>query len=222
MALVGSGSATPQLSISNDQISRRVETNDDWIRSRTGIRERCIVDQGSSLTTLATNAGQKALDMAGWGSDEVDLILLATSTPDDLFGMAPAVQAALGNSRAVAFDLTAACSGFLFAMVTAAQFLQTGTMRKALVIAADQLSRWVDWNDRRTCVLFGDGAGALAMEAVAVENNGLLGFRICSDGARGDCLNLPQTQTFLPLVDGHCHQQVFVPCPTAATVLALT
>ena len=207
MALVGSGSATPQLSISNDQISRRVETNDDWIRSRTGIRERCIVDQGSSLTALATNAGQKALDMAGWGSDEVDLILLATSTPDDLFGMAPAVQAALGNSRAVAFDLTAACSGFLFAMVTAAQFLQTGTMRKALVIAADQLSRWVDWNDRRTCVLFGDGAGALAMEAVAVENNGLLGFRICSDGARGDCLNLPQTQTFLPLVDGHCLQQ---------------
>ena len=207
MALVGSGSATPQLRISNDQISRRVETNDEWIRSRTGIRERRIVDQEGGLTALAAGAGQKALEMAGWSPADVDLILLATSTPDDLFGMAPAVQAALGNSKAAAFDLTAACSGFLFGLVTAAQFLQTGVVRKALVIAADQLSRWVDWNDRRTCVLFGDGAGALAMEAVDVENNGLLGFRIRSDGARGDCLNLPQTQTFLPLVDGHRHQQ---------------
>ncbi len=103
------------------------------------------------------------------------------------------MQALIGAGSAVAFDLTAACSGFLFSLVTAAQYLRTGAMTRALVIGADQLSRWVDWDDRRSCVLFGDGAGAVAVEACPAENDGLLGFRLNSDGARGDCLTLAQT-----------------------------
>jgi 3-oxoacyl-[acyl-carrier-protein] synthase-3 len=120
---------------------------------------------------------------------------LATSSPDDLFGTAPRVQAALGARQAVAFDLTAACSGFLFALVTAAQYIRTGSVRRALVIGADQLSRWVDWSDRRTCVLFGDGAGAVALEACPGEQDDLLAFRLRSDGSRHACLTLAQRET---------------------------
>ena len=112
---------------------------------------------------LSHKAASLALEMAGWDPSSIDLVLLATSTPDDLFGSAPQVQANLGATKAVAFDLTAACSGFLFALITAAQYLRNGTMRRALVIGADQLTKWVDWDDRRSCVLFGDGAGAVAI-----------------------------------------------------------
>ena len=143
--------------------------------------------------------------MAGWSADTLDLVLLATSTPDDLFGSAPRVQAALGARNAVAFDLTAACSGFLFALVTASQYLRTGAMRRVLVIGADQLSRFVDWDDRRSCVLFGDGAGALAMEAS--EEDGLQGFLLRSDGARGGVLNLPALDTGAPLAGQAEHRQ---------------
>ena len=121
MALVGSGSAVPSASISNTQLSSRVDTNDDWIRTRTGIGARRVAGPHESLTSLAAQAAQAALDHAGWAAEDVDLILLATSSPDDLFGTAPRVQAALGAKRAVAFDLTAACSGFLFALITAGQ-----------------------------------------------------------------------------------------------------
>ena len=202
MALVGSGSAVPAASISNTQLSSRVHTNDDWIRSRTGIGARRVAGPSESLTTLATQAAQAALDHAGWAPEELDLILLATSSPDDLFGTAPRVQAALGAHRAVAFDLTAACSGFLFALITAGQYLATGAMRRALVIGADQLSRWVDWDDRSTCVLFGDGAGAVAVEACPGAESGLLGFRMRSDGSRNGCLTLAQTTHHEPLLEG--------------------
>ena len=130
--------------ITNNQLGLRVETSDEWIRSRTGISTRRVSSADQRLSDLAAEAGRSALEMAGWSADSLDLVLLATSTPDDLFGSAPAVQAALGASNAVAFDLTAACSGFLFSLVTAAQYLRTGAMRKALVIGADQLSRFVD------------------------------------------------------------------------------
>ena len=143
--------------------------------------------------------------MAGWSADTLDLVLLATSTPDDLFGSAPRVQAALGASHAVAFDLTAACSGFLFALVTASQYLHTGAMRRVLVIGADQLSRFVDWDDRRSCVLFGDGAGALALEAS--DGDGLHGFLLRSDGTRGGVLNLPALDTAAPLAGQAKHRQ---------------
>ncbi len=207
VALVGCGSATPSQRINNDQLGQRVDTSDAWIRSRTGISARRVIGPDETLTGLSHQAAANALTMAGWESESVDLIILATSTPDDLFGSAPQLQAMLGAREAVAFDLTAACSGFLFALVTAAQFLRTGAMRRALVIGADQLSRWVNWDDRRSCVLFGDGAGAVALEATSAAQNGLLGFQLKSDGSRGDCLNLPQVQNYLSLVAGTSHQQ---------------
>ena len=206
MALKACGSARGSQRISNDQLGERVETNDDWIRTRTGIRNRRIAGPGQTLSILAADAAREALTMAGWDADSVDLILLATSTPDDLFGSAPKVQALLGAKRAVAFDLTAACSGFLFALITASQFLRTGSMRRVLVIGADQLSSWVDWDDRRSCILFGDAAGALALEACPQDENGLLGFQMRTDGSRGDCLNVPQTSSRSPLIGDSSHQ----------------
>ena len=159
IALVASGRSLPAASISNQDLSQRVETDDAWIRSRTGIGARRVAGPAESVTSLAAAAGLAALDQAGWHPEDLDLILLATSSPDDLFGTAPRVQAALQASNAVAFDLTAACSGFLFALITAAQYLRSGAMKRVLVIGADQLSRWLDWDDRRTCVLFGDEIG---------------------------------------------------------------
>jgi len=205
--LCGSGASVPRMRVSNDDLSARVETSDEWIRTRTGIAARRVADDSESLTSLAAAAGQQALERAGWDASSVDLILLATSSPDDLFGSAPKVQALLGASSAVAFDLTAACSGFLFALVSAAQYLRTGAMTRALVIGADQLSRWVDWDDRRSCVLFGDGAGAVAIEACTADDDGLVGFRLNSDGARGDCLTLAQTTERSELLSGISHQR---------------
>jgi 3-oxoacyl-[acyl-carrier-protein] synthase-3 len=201
MRLVGCGSALPVASISNHALSARVETSDEWIRSRTGIGARRVAGPGETVTTLAADAARACLAHAGWEPGEVDLILLATSSPDDLFGTAPRVQAALGAERAVAFDLTAACSGFLFALITAAQYIRAGTMRRVIVIGADQLSRWVDWDDRRTCVLFGDGAGAVAVQADPDGADDLLGFRMRSDGSRNACLTLAQTAEHRPLID---------------------
>jgi len=206
-AVVGSGRALPRTRVSNDDLSALVDTSDAWIRSRTGIGARRLAGPGESVTTMATEAARAALDHAGWDADQVDLIILATSSPDDLFGTAPRVQAALGARQAVAFDLTAACSGFLFALVTAAQYLRAGSMRRALVIGADQLSRWVDWSDRRTCVLFGDGAGAVALEACAAEQDDLLAFRLRSDGSRHACLTLAQTERSRPLQGGLTTQE---------------
>jgi len=207
IALVGTGSAVPALSISNAQLSERVDTSDAWIHTRTGISARRVAGPDEPLTELASRAARAALDHAGWSPADLDLILLATSSPDDLFGTAPRVQAALGASRAVAFDLTAACSGFLFALITAAQYIQSGAIRRAVVIGADQLSRWVDWDDRRTCVLFGDGAGAVAVEACPASESGLLGFRMRSDGSRNACLTLAQTDAREPLLAGASAQK---------------
>ena len=193
MALVGCGSALPAARVSNADLSLRVETSDDWIRSRTGIAARRVASPQEPLTVLASEAARTALAHAGWEPGDVDLILLATSSPDDLFGTAPRIQAAIGATGAVAFDLTAACSGFLFALITAGQYIASGAVRRALVIGADQLSRWVDWDDRRTCVLFGDGAAAVAVEACPADASGLLGFRMRSDGSRNACLTLAQT-----------------------------
>lgn len=195
LALVGCGSALPAASVSNTDLSQRVETSDDWIRSRTGIAARRVAAADEPLTVLAGRAAAAALAHAGWTAADVDLILLATSSPDDLFGTAPRVQAAIGATNAVAFDLTAACSGFLFALITAGQYIASGAVGRALVIGADQLSRWVDWDDRRTCVLFGDGAAAVAVEASSTDTSDLLGFRMRSDGSRNACLTLAQTET---------------------------
>ena len=205
--LRGCGSATPSRSISNDDLGQRVETSDSWIQSRTGIAARRVLGAEESLSQLSCDAARAALDMAGWDADSLDLILLATSTPDDLFGSAPRLQALLGAQRAVAFDLTAACSGFLFALVTAAQYLRTGAMRRILVVGADQLSRWVDWDDRRSCVLFGDAAGALVLEGSDNGEDDLGGFLLRSDGSRGEVLQLPHRDERAPLVGEVTYQR---------------
>lgn len=207
MALVGCGSAVPVNRVSNEQLSTRVDTSDEWIRTRTGIGARRICNTDEPLTVIATRAAEAALEHAGWKPEDLDLILMATSSPDDLFGTAPRVQGALGAKQAVAFDLTAACSGFLFALITAGQYLRSGAMRRALVIGADQLSRWVDWDDRTTCVLFGDAAAAVAVEACPADEDGLLGFRMRSDGSRNGCLTLAQTETHHSVLDGVSAQQ---------------
>lgn len=166
-----------------------VETSDEWIQTRTGMRQRHVCSPDQSLADLAAEAGRQALARAGMAATEVDLIILATSTPDDLFGSAGKVQALLGASQAVAFDLTAACSGFVFGIVTAAQFIRTGAYQTVLLIGGDLLSRWVDWSDRATCVLFGDGAGAVVLQGRPDQDN-LLGFEIYTDGNLNHCLNL--------------------------------
>lgn len=200
VAILGSGSATPSTALDNAGMSRVVETSDEWIASRTGIRQRRLAQSSESLVTLATAAAQEAIAMANIDVADIDLVLLATSTPDDLFGSASKVQAGLGALQAVAFDLTAACSGFIFGMVTAAQFIRAGAYKTILLVGADVLSRWVDWSDRRTCVLFGDGAGAVVMQAQ--ERDRLLGFELRSDGTQNACLTLGYSSHSKELVDG--------------------
>lgn len=205
IVLSGSGSALPEVVLDNNALERLVETSDEWIASRTGIRQRRLARPNESLSHLAAQAAQRALAMAGLEPTDIDLIVLATSTPDDLFGSAGAVQGALGATRAVAMDLTAACSGFAFGLVTVAQFLRMGVYRNALLIGADVLSRWIDWGDRRTCILFGDGAGAVVLQAVELPDtathDGLLGFELRSDGSMNHVLNLAGTATEQPLTD---------------------
>ncbi|NJP08228.1 MAG: ketoacyl-ACP synthase III [Leptolyngbyaceae cyanobacterium RU_5_1] len=188
IAITGCGSAAPTAFLDNQQLSQIVDTSDEWIATRTGIRQRRLAPPTQSLATLAAQAAQGAIAMAGLSPTDIDLILLATSTPDDLFGTACRVQAELGAARAVAFDLTAACSGFVFGLVTAAQFIHTGVYQNIVLIGADILSRWVDWSDRRTCVLFGDGAGAVVIQANGRDR--LLGFELRSDGTQNHYLNL--------------------------------
>jgi 3-oxoacyl-[acyl-carrier-protein] synthase-3 len=189
--LTGVGAALPAQVLSNEDLAKFLDTSDAWIHSRTGIHQRHILEADQRVTDLAIRAGKAALAQAQVAPEQVDLILLATSTPDDLFGSAPEVQAGLGANHAVAFDLSAACSGFIFALVTAAQYLQTGTYRRVLVIAADALSRTVDWSDRSICVLFGDGAGAVLLEAEDTDSeDGLLGFELRTDGTGASLLRL--------------------------------
>ena len=200
IAITGCGSATPSVALSNTDLGQIVDTSDEWIAARTGIRHRRLADPTSSLVQLATPAAQAAIAHAGIAATDLDLIILATSTADDLFGSASKLQAEIGASRAVAFDLTAACSGFVFGLVTAAQFIRTGTYQNVLLIGADVLSRWVDWHDRRTCILFGDGAGAVVIQANDPDR--LLGFDLHSDGSQNDSLNLAYQGQPQPLIDG--------------------
>jgi 3-oxoacyl-[acyl-carrier-protein] synthase III len=200
VTFIGCGAAVPETIVLNDELVQVVDTSDEWISSRTGIRQRRIGHDRESLAGLATQAAQQALEMAGVAAGDVDLIILATSSAEDLFGSACQIQAQLGATKAVAFDLTAACSGFVFGVVTAAQFLRSGVYRNVLVIGADLLSRWVDWQDRNTCVLFGDGAGAVLMQGTTNLDR-LLGFEIRSDGSQNCCLNLsfkPELSELIP------------------------
>lgn len=188
---IGIGSAAPSTIVTNVDLEAVVETSDEWICSRTGISRRHLLLEHECLSDLAIRAGRSALDMAKIDPTQIDLVVCATSTPDDLFGDAGAVAAALGCKEAMAFDVTAACSGFLFGIVTAGQFLSNpnGSVKNALVIGADALSRWVDWDDRNSCILFGDGAGAMVLTQ-DLETSGVLGYAAHSNGDGHEDLTL--------------------------------
>mmetsp|Transcript_19283 Transcript_19283/g.30172 ORF Transcript_19283/g.30172 Transcript_19283/m.30172 type:complete len:406 (+) Transcript_19283:210-1427(+) len=190
---IGVGSCAPSTIITNNDMESVHDTSDEWIRTRTGIEQRrVLIHEGTrpildldgvtetttpeTLRTLGIEAAKNALEMSGKSASEIDLVICATSSPDDLFGDAPSIASAIGiePGKCVAFDLTAACSGFLFGVVTASQFLTNGASQNALVLGADALTRWVDWDDRNSCILFGDGAGAMVL-ARSDENEGLSG-----------------------------------------------
>jgi 3-oxoacyl-[acyl-carrier-protein] synthase III len=186
--VLGCGAYLPEQVVTNRQLAERVDTSDDWIVQRTGIRERHIAAEGEFTSHLAIKAAQAALADAGIDAQSIELIVLATSTPDNTFpATAVAVQHGLGITHGAAFDLQAVCSGFVFALATADNFLRTGAYKRALVIGAETFSRILDWNDRGTCVLFGDGAGAIVLEAqeqpgVAASDRGVLTTHLRSDG----------------------------------------
>ena len=189
--ITGSGSALPAQCVTNADLAERVDTSDEWIVERTGIRQRYIAGEGETTSSLATAAARKALADAGVEANEIGLIVLATATPDNTFpATATLVQHALGCNGCVAFDVQAVCSGFLYALGTAESLLRTGMAKKALVIGAETFSRILDWEDRTTCVLFGDGAGAVVLEArdVADDGPGILATRLHADGAHCDLL----------------------------------
>ncbi|MEC7951521.1 MAG: beta-ketoacyl-ACP synthase III [Pseudomonadota bacterium] len=189
--ITGTGSALPANCVSNADLAERVDTSDEWIVERTGIRQRYIAGEGETTSTLAIDASRKALAAAGVDADEIGLIILATATPDHTFpATATQVQAALGCGGGVAFDVQAVCSGFLYALATADSLLRTGMAKKALVIGSETFSRILDWDDRTTCVLFGDGAGAIVLEAkdVAEDGPGILASRLHAEGAHKDML----------------------------------
>ena len=181
--IAGVGMELPKQSLTNEDLASLVDTNDEWIRTRTGIGKRHVISGDESLTSLAAGAARKALADAGVDAADVDLVILATSSPDDAFGSACTVQAEIGATGALAYDLTAACSGFVVGMVNGVHFLRGGEYEHVLVIGADVLSRYVDWRDRGTCILFGDGAGACVLSRVDDPAECcLLGFDMHSDG----------------------------------------
>lgn len=189
--ITGTGSAVPDRILSNLDLERIVDTSDEWITTRTGIKERRIASEGEFTSTFATRAAENALAMAGVDPGDVDLILVATVTPDFPFpATACLVQNNLRASKAVAFDISAACTGFLFGISVVEKFIRTGAAKKALVVGAETLTRIVDWTDRNTCCLFGDGAGAVLLEAVEGVR-GILSTHIHSDGSYWELLHQP-------------------------------
>ena len=185
--VLGCGSYLPQRILTNAELAAKVDTSDEWIVQRTGIRQRHIAAEGEFTSHLAIKAAQAALADAGVDAQSIDLIVLATSTPDNTFpATAVAVQSALGINHGAAFDLQAVCSGFIFALATADNFLRSGAFKRALVIGAETFSRILDWNDRGTCVLFGDGAGAIVLDAQPQSgikpDRGVLTTHLRSDG----------------------------------------
>ena len=190
----GSGSALPRRAVSNAELAKTVDTTDEWIVERTGITNRYIAGEGETTVTLATDAARRALEAAGMSASEIDLIIVATATPDQTFpASATLVQHNLGCNGGVAFDVAAVCSGFLYAMQVADSMIRTGAAKRALVIGAETFSKILDWEDRTTCVLFGDGAGAIVLEAAEVDESdpaakGIIATRLHADGSHNELL----------------------------------
>jgi 3-oxoacyl-[acyl-carrier-protein] synthase III len=188
-AITGTGSALPVRRVSNAELAQEVDTSDEWIVERTGIRFRHIAGPDETTATLARDAASQAIAAAGLRADEIDLIVLATATPDQTFpATATKVQAMLGIDDCVAFDVAAVCSGFLYAVQVADSMIRAGAHERALVIGAETFSRILDWEDRATCVLFGDGAGAIVLEATTEPGRGILATRLHADGRHNELL----------------------------------
>jgi 3-oxoacyl-[acyl-carrier-protein] synthase III len=189
--LIGTGSYLPGDPVTNnDLVARGVDTNDEWIVTRTGISSRYLAEPGATASELGLTAARRALEMAGVDGSEIDLIIVATSTPDFIFpSTACLIQGQLGNKGATAFDVQAVCSGFVYALGIADKFIRSGSHKKALVIGTEVFSRILDWNDRGTCVLFGDGAGAVVLEAS--DTPSILATALHADGSQSGILNVP-------------------------------
>lgn len=196
--VTGWGMAVPERVVTNDELAQTVDTSDEWIVSRTGVRERRVVEENQTTASLATEAALNALAVANLSPMDIDLIIVATSSPEHLFpATACLVQDNLGAVRAGAFDLLAACTGFIYALNLGTQMIRSGSMRNALIIGSETLSRMVDWQDRNTCILFGDGAGAFVLQA-SDEKAGLLSAIMRSDGSGADLLSVPAGGSALP------------------------
>ena len=189
--ITGTGSFAPKKIITNHDLEKLVDTSDSWITERTGIKERRIAEKGQTTSDLAYEAGKKALKAAGIGPQDLDLILVATMTPDTILpSMGCVLQDKLGAKNAAAFDIAAACSGFIYGMSIADAFIRSGMYKNILLVGAEVLSRFTDWEDRTTCILFGDGAGAVVIQQHAGKR-GILSTHLHSDGSLGDLLHVP-------------------------------
>jgi 3-oxoacyl-[acyl-carrier-protein] synthase-3 len=208
VGIIGIGSYVPEKIVTNKDLEKIVETSDEWIVSRTGIKQRHVVDPGVATSDLATYAAEKALLDAGVTADEIDLIIVATATPDMLFpSTACLVQEKIKANKAAAFDLSAGCSGFAYGLVTGSQFIKTGLYKKVLLIGAETLSSILDWNDRNTCILFGDGAGAVVLGEVPA-GYGIIGIDLGADGSGGDLLKLPAGGSRIPTTNESISQRL--------------
>lgn len=197
--ILGTGFYVPEKIMTNADLEKIVETSDEWIVERTGIKERRIAEDNQPVSDLALRAAKDALADAGVAAEDLDLIIVATLTSDRIIpSTACMIQNLLGAKHAAAFDLSAACSGFAYAASVAAQFIETGAYKKALVIGAETLSKYINWEDRNTCVLFGDGAGAAVLGQVE-EGYGILSFDLGSDGSGGDAIQIPSSGSLMPV-----------------------
>lgn len=197
--ILGTGFYVPEKIMTNADLEKIVETSDEWIVERTGIKERRIAEDNQPMSDLALRAAKDALADAGVAAEDLDLIIVATLTSDRIIpSTACMIQNLLGAKHAAAFDLSAACSGFAYAASVAVQFIETGAYKKALVIGAETLSKYINWEDRNTCVLFGDGAGAAVLGQVE-EGYGILSFDLGSDGSGGDAIQIPSSGSLMPV-----------------------
>ncbi len=198
VGILGLGIFVPEKILTNQDLEKMVDTSDEWIVERTGIRERHIADENTATSDLATHAAEKALAEAGMSPDELDLIIVCTATPDMFFpSVACLVQANLHATKAAAFDLAAGCTGFMYGIATGTQFIRSGFYKKVLVIGAETLTKIMDYTDRNTCVLFGDGAGAVVL-GECQSGYGILGLDLGADGTGGDLLKLPAGGSRIP------------------------
>lgn len=204
VGIVGTGVYLPETVLTNAELEKMVDTSDEWIRSRSGICERRIINEGEATSDIACRAARMAVQDAGISLQEVDAIVVATVTPDMLFpSTACLVQNGLGLNRVAAFDVGAGCSGFVYAMGIGSQFIKTGMYNTVLVIGAESLSRIINWQDRNTCVLFGDGAGAAVLRPVP-EGFGILSLDLGADGSGADLLKLPAGGSRMPVTHENC------------------